>query len=442
MNEIVLSQSGFFSIHAQSVLSTSQKAVKLPSAQPDIRSATSEKIANWGDDNMYPTFVLEQIEKVTLVHPILEWQARAIYGGGIVYGLLEVDENGMEKWRQIVDPEIEDFLESSDLMAYVMEASMNFYTFRNIFPELTQSLDGSRINFLTVKDSVDCRWAKRSTDGRFKGHVETCYMSPDWIEANENSKEILEFPVVPKWNPIEFMKAQKNKAFIYPISFPSLGRPYYQRAPWHVLLDTWLPIAKEIPRFKRALLENQLSVKYIIRVPEWWWSWKYKDWDKKSEPERIEVIKKEHSDFDKFFSGTGQGKSFMYTQRDSTPAKQYASWEIEVVDDKLKNGMYIEDSQEADAHIFKNLVVDPTLFGSGPGKNNKSSGSGSDKRVAWNNYVIQQQPYQDLILKPLSIVATYNGWRKRIEKPGQRLQFWFRSYQIARLDTGQETQTL
>ena len=36
---------------------------------------------------------------------------------------------------------------------------------------------------------------------------------------------------------------------------------------------------------------------------------------------------------------------------------KYAEWKIEAVDDKLSEGKYIEDSQEADAHIFKNLQV-------------------------------------------------------------------------------------
>ncbi len=404
----------------------------------------SERYSPWGDDNLFPQSVIDRIAKVTLVSSILDWKARALYGGGLAYGLLSIDETtGQEKFTELYDSEIHEWMDQTDIAQYLMEASSYFYHFYNIFPEITLSAGGNRVNFLTCKESTDCRWSLRSQKDTYKGLIEECFISPDWSLYDDKAPETATLKVVQtQRDPVGFLKAHKNVGLIYPISFPSPGRAYYQAAPWHVLFDTWLPIAEEIPKFKKALLKNQLTIKYIIKVPEWWWSWKYKDWGSKTEADRIKIIQAEHESFDTFFSAERQGKSIMYTQLDSVSNKTYGAWEIQVIDDKMKQGMYIEDSQEADAHIFKNLQVDPTLFGAGAGKNNTSSGSGSDKRVAWNNYMIQVKAHQDLILKPLSLIATFNGWRKRLEKDGQRLTFWLRNYQIARLDSGSETKAV
>lgn len=444
--EASLSDSHFFSIAQGSILSTpvattlatGQKPSRLP--EPITASTTSSPISAWGDDNLYPNYILSEIEKVTLVHPILDWKARALYGGGIAYGLLDV-QNGTETFTQLVDPEIDDWLENSEIQEYIMKSALGLVTFYNIMPELIFSIDRSKITRLSALDPHDVRWEKRARNGKYRGYSEHAYLSPDWETIDDKSSETLKIRVLQTAiNAIEFARTVSDDKLIFPTQLPSSGKKYYARAPWHVLLDTWLPIAKEIPAFKKALLKNQLTVKYIIRVPEWWWTWKYKDWEKKSEQERINIIQAEHKSFNDFTTGDKQGNSIMYTQRDSTPAKEYGAWEIDVIDDKIGNGKYIEDSQEADAHIFKNLAVDPTLFGTGPGKNNQSSGSGSDKRVAFNTYILQQSGMQHVMLKPLHFIAKYNGWSQRLTQPGQRLVFWLQNFKVAKLDSGAETQ--
>lgn len=392
-------------------------------------------IEEWGDDNNYPQWVLEQISDVTLVEPILDWKARALYGGGLAYGKL-VTDNGEERFERIVASEIEEWAEATDLDTYLRTASINFYTFYNIFPELSQNAKGA-IKYLACKDTADCRYGKKKNSGIIK----ELYVSPDWEAYDAKDKKTEKYEIFNHfYTDLENLKAKGKHQFVYPVANPSPGRAYYQKAPWHVILKTWLPIARAVPEFKKALLKNQLTLKYIIKVPEWWWTWKYKDWESKSEKERLKLVQQEKSDFEKFFKGDRQGNSMMYTQRDDTHSKKYSDWEVVVVDDKMKTGMYIEDSQEADAHIFKNLGVDSTLFGNGTGKDRSGAGSGSDKRVAWNNYMIMTKPHQDLILKPLQFIAKYNGWQEQYAPAeNEKLVFWFKNYQIAKLDSGRET---
>ena len=407
-----------------------------PRKTKDPDRLTNDHIKNWGDDNNYPQWVLEQISDVTLVEPILDWKARALYSGGLSYGLISVDDSGREVFKRIIDDEIEQWLEDTDISAYLESSAIAYYTFNNFFAQFTQSRTGKATTYLTSLDTVECRYERKNNQGIIK----KVYVSPDWEKYNDKAKETLKFDL---FNPIfsdkeDFLK--ENNQFVYSLSTPTPGRGYYQKAPWHVILATWLPIARAIPEFKKALLKNQLTIKYIIKVPEWWWEWKYKDWATKTEKQQIECALKEKESFEAFFKGDRQGNSLIYTQRDSNHAKTYSEWDVKVIDDKLKTGMYIEDSQEADAHIFKNLGVDPTLFGNGTGKDKSGAGSGSDKRVAWNNYIMMTKPHQDKILKPLQLISRWNGWQDRLApEANEKLVFWMKNYQIARLDSGSET---
>lgn len=405
-------------------------------ADPDGDTVNS-LIEEWGPENDYPQWIMREIADVTLIKPLLAWKAEALYGGGLAYGI-ETVEGGEEKFERKVIPEIEDWLEQSHIDTYLMEACTNFYYFYNIFPSLTLSRNGSVVNFLTCKESTDARWGERDE----KGYLKKCYLSPDWEQHGALDPKTNKFDVLnPYYHTPENVKQDfKAKEVIYPVSFPSPGRSYYQDAPWHVLVKSWLPIARAIPDFKASMLKNQISVRYIVRVPEWWWNKAYPDFEEKTSEQKQKIMEEEHRKFDEFFTSKEKGRSMLTISRDEMQGTNYSQWEVDVVDHKMEKATYIEDSQEADAHIFKNLAVDPTLFGNGAGKGLDGGGSGSNKRVARNNYMIQTKPHQDLILKPLRYVARHNGWMKRYAPEGARLKFYFKNYMIARLDSGSEVE--
>ncbi len=418
------------------ILNQIEPGSKTPTAPKDPIDLQKDWVANYGLSNDYPEEVLDKIKKVSLIKPILDWKIRIASGNGLVYGRQKYV--GTEKvFEPIIDPEIDDWMEQTDIMLYTQEALSNFYYFHNVFPEIITSINGKKINFLTCNETTETRFAIREQKGKLKGQITKTYITADW--KNVASKDTVDFNLdnIITWlDPVEQVRAKKDSRFSYPVYFPSPGRPYYQDAPWHVILDSWLPVAMQVPVFKKSLLENSASIKYLIHVPEWYWGGKYKDWDKKSNEEQVQIVTSEKQAFDKFLKEK-QGGSMMVTSKNEMQGQvKYKDWKIEAVDDKLKDGRYIEDSQEADHHIFRNLNVDPTLFGAGPGKGQGSSGSGSDKRVAANSYVMSIKPHQDLVLKPLNFIARYNGWAEKHAKDNSRFMFMFENQFIARLDEG------
>lgn len=423
--------------------SNSSKSPKATAVIPD--KTVTDKIAKWGVNNNEPEEILASIENVSLIHPILDWKIRALYSKGLAYGFVSSDQNENEIREPIIDEEINNWLRDTNIKQYLADSFASASYFYNIFPEIVFSKDKRRINKLVAHKAKNCRWSIANN----RGFSEFLYLSSTWgLGAKFEDDNTSVIPVLDLTQSIKTqIKKNKNGTnYILPVKFPSPGRDYYSRAPWLSLVNTkWLNIASDVPKAKHAILSNLLSVKYIIHVPEWWWESQYENFDSMSKDEQKAIVKKEHINFNNFLSGVdNQGKSLIIHSKDQMKDIKYAEWKIEAVDDKLSEGKYIEDSQEADAHIFKNLQVDPTLFGSGPGKNTQSSGSGSDKRVAWNLYDLLQTSIQEIVLSPLDYISAFNGWEERLLKANNKegkaeLKFWIKSSLITTLDEGETT---
>ena len=396
---------------------------------PKLTSAGD--VSFWGDDNLFPQTVISDVAASTIVQPVLEWKAKALYSGGLVYGSLQVDETGKETLKRIIDPEIEDFFKKTLINRYLIEACNDFYWFYNGFNEIILTKDRSKIVALTSQEATYSRWAKRNTS---TGQIEKCYINANWDNGGtvENSISV---PVIdPYFDAVENLRSGKEYKYIYPTFYPTPGKSYYQLAGWNSLRESgWLEFAKSIPLFKKNLMKNQISIKYHIEVAQDWWSWKYPDFTSFDAKKKKETMEAELSTFNDLMVGHEKtGKSIMSTfKTDPHTGKEYVGWRIQAIDDKIKDGIYIEDSQEASSHHFSALGVDPTLIGISPGKG-MGAGSGSDKRVAFNIYIANTKAEQDLILEPIDFIAQYNNWTSRI--PG--LTFWFKSYWIATLDQG------
>ena len=179
-------------------------------------------------------------------------------------------------------------------------------------------------------------------------------------------------------------------------------------------------------------MKNQISIKYHVQVPEYYWLFKYENWKTLKAQERKDLMATELATFNNFLQGEdNSGKSIMTVAKfNEIKGELYPGWKIEAIDDKIQDGKYIEDSQEASSQMLYMLGVDGTLIGNAPGKG-MGAGSGSDKRIAFNVYISLCTSHQDLILEPLAFIRDYNGWDPALE-------FRFANTLITTLDKGKE----
>lgn len=398
-----------------------------------VQTVVGNEYAPWGDDNLFPQNVVTLAEK-TFIPSVINWQVRAL-GTKLQYGIEEVDDNGRTTFKRVKDPQVEEWLRRSNFGRYIVEAGSDFYWFMNAFPEIVLSNDRSQIVSVCAQEASYCRYQKQNPN---TGLSEYVYINANWDNGGtvENSAKV---PVIdPYYDPVTALRERKDSfKYIYPISFPSPGKSYYQVAPWDsIRKNGWLEIASLIPTWKKSLMSNQLNIKYHIDVPEYWWKWKYSNWDKMTPIERKSAINDELTNFNNFFQGASNAGNSMMTQSkfDEISRTKYPGWEIKAIDDKLADGKYIEDSQEASSHLMFALGLDSTLIAAAPGKG-MGAGSGSDKRVAFNIYMQLQQTNEHLLLEPLRFVQMYNNWNPEYV-------FKLERSVITTLDKGTETQTI
>lgn len=417
---------------SSAAVTTTQAAVA-PTTPVEKQEGSSE-IAPWGDDNMFPTKARQDAEENTSLMAALEKRAQTWYGGGLVYGTVTINDKGEEVFtRSKPIPEIDAFLERSS--RYLYEELLNISFFYNGFPELILTKDRQKVWSLVSQDAEFCRFSKQEKDGT----IRYVFIDARFREGKTTvDKDTAKLAVIdPYFEDAAFVKQHRNEyKYVYPISVPTPGKTIYQLASWNTVRRSgWLDVAKMIPAFKKQMFINQYSFKYLVEIHQLYWEFKYPDWDAKTERERLQIIKDELKAFNDTMTGTdGAGKSvFSLTFPNPMNKNEYLNaFKVTAIDDKIKSGQYIEDSQEAASHVYTAVGMPPTLMGVSPGKG-MGAGSGSDARVAFNNFISTSKFIQDLVLEPLKFIKNYNNWPAEIV-------FRIKAPLIMTLDEGKSSQ--
>lgn len=374
----------------------------------DEKSQADGKIVFWGTDNLFPQKVLKEIRKNSIIGTTLKRQAEMAYDE-IVYGINQVTDSGDVVFKRKIDLKVEAFFQRSLINRYTLEGLRNFYFFYMLNPKMILTKDRSEVFSLSCYKTAHFRYGVQDSSG----HIPYGYVNADWEGIPDVSDPHVEkLPLIDPWEDPELIKSGSEFKYLYPVSYPTEDEIFYPLADWNSARESgWLDVAQSIPKFKKALFKNQLSMKYHVSVPSWWWEWKYPGFEKMDGKKRRELMDHEIDQFEKTMRGEeNAGNSFMTTfVSDPKYNREYQGWAIKAIDDKLKDGIYIEDSNEASSHLLYALGMDPTIIGSQPGSK-LGAGSGSDKRVAFNIYLDTVKAHQDIILEPLQWIARYNGW--------------------------------
>jgi len=397
-------------------------------------STGNADVAFWGPDNGFPQQVVADAEANTSLATMLNWKAKAWYGGGLCYGLVTYDEAGAEVFKQLRLPQVEEFIRRSNLARYAMEALVDISWFGQGFPELILTRNRQEIYSVSELDTTWCRYAKAHQPQDLMKYV---YFNANWTTGGRFDDDYTtKIPVLdPYYDAVGGLRARTDGfKYIYPISFPSPDKSEYQLASWNTVRRSgWLDIGRAVVEFKKMLLKNILNIEWMIEINPAYWHWKYKDWDEKTDDERRTLMGAELKNFSDVMTGSnGAGKSLMTTTVKDGQGNDVAAFKVTALDKKMREGLFNEDSQESASHVFTAGGVAPTLMGIQPGKN-MGAGSGSDARVAFNNFISTSTFEQHLVLEVLHFIRDYNGWPENLE-------FRFKQPLIMTLDKGKQTQ--
>lgn len=411
------------------------------STEKDDPNAGMGEVAYWGADNLRPQLVIEEVRKSDLLRPLIHKSVKRMIGQGIVYGTPYVDEvSGEEKLKVMRHMEIDMALRRTNATKFLYEQWVNYKEHGNAFPELQTDYEGHVVGLFN-QDAARCRFTKKNKKNGLREHV---IISGKWATgASADAEGNLKLPALdPNYDVAGQIAASKSSRFILPLQILTDDNDYYADGEWHGLIDGgYLDLAKAIIKTKLYLTVNLAMIRYQVEVGEEFWRIAYPGWDEKK-PEEKKSIKQE---FTTALSNwlTGQEKAGRVLLSDmligdikgsvGAKAAEYRSlWKITPFKLDIPTGAYIEDSAEVDAKIIR-AFMDQSLFGATPSKDRNSSGSGSDKRVAHTQDVLDNSVEMQLMMQPFDVMADTMGWHQKYGG-GQMLRFWTKTYHAATLD--------
>ena len=379
------------------------------------------EIATWGENNDFPQQLLKQVRLNGAALSGLRVSRKAHYGSGFVLA-----EEAFEDGKRTVNqkslheyPDINIFWKKNQMKKFWLGTITDLEYFAIAFPEYVLSKDYKKINRIKRQQTANCRFEIMDESSR---SIKNVYLSTKWADGVEvDSKYVSKIPLIDSyWSAEEvkeYCKANKISNFIRPIFFPLVDESYYPKAEWHSALNSgWLDIANSIPKFKKAFLENQLNIKFLIEVSEEFFERKYKeDWKTWKAEKRQEIRTEFVESLDTALRDTANaGKSIMSIVYKGDNGEQLPGLKITAVDNKLKDGAYLQDTSAGNQEILTAIGVDPSLIGAGIPGGKLGAGSGSDKREAWFILSALMKTNRDTTLEPFEFIQEYNGWDEKL----------------------------
>lgn len=379
----------------------------------------SFKIAPWGDSNNLPAEILAKVKKSDVVASNIKFNRDVCYGLGPKLMRSIRDKNGkIVEYIEVEEGKEYEFFEANDIPLFYLEQITDLVHFHNSFAELIPSATKSEIVSLRHKEATFSRWSVMDKKGKINKH----YYSGKWGETPSKS-DIVESRAINEYNAVnhinEIMTLKKER-MVYGAYMPSPGRPYYALPEWYSIFESgWYDHSIAIPELKKAIMKNNLGVKFIIYISQKYFDDIFqKENIDRSDQKAVKVrVDLEKTKFNEFLTGTANANKSILALKDYVMSGSSAlenKWiEIVPINNKFEGGEYITDIETAANIMCYSMGVHPSLIGATPGKSSGSLG-GTDKRELFLMKQALMKPLIDRSLRILRIVKAVNKWDKDI----------------------------
>ena len=401
--------------------STSDQDVSVTRVLLEAENEAGE-VASWGVDNNYPKKFLDKVRKNESAMSGQRVIRKAHYGSGFILAEETFDKDGK---REIIQksirqyPDIKEFWRVNKMKRFWLETILDLEYWAIAFPEYILSKDFKKINRVERKKTAHCRFELMNEK---TGHIKNVYLSTKWGESPDmNSDFVAKIPLIDNyWTADEvkqYCKKNKIRNFVRPIFYPLLDESYYPKADWHSADKSgWLDIANSIPEFKKAFIQNQINIKFLIEVSELYFDKKYgDDWRTYTSEERKEIRDQFVTDLDETLrDNANAGKSILSVIYTGNNGEPLPGLKITTIDNKLQDGAYSADTGEGVQRILTAIGVDPSLIGAGIPGGKLGAGSGSDKREAWLILSALLKTNRETTLEVFEFIQEYNSWDENL----------------------------
>lgn len=397
---------------------------------PIDKSKLKRGILPWGNNNRLPEDVVRRVSESEIVGKALEYLVDVAYGDGIMPCHTEIGPDGNKIYKPVeLQDNAKEFFELSNPNQYLKSSLTNLFYFHRAYAEigLDSAPNSRKAVLLTCKDTTYSRLEQANDNGDLENF---CYYG-SWGWNTPKAEEVVIVPLLSLDLPTRDLLTRtgrlantsgkkrdlKDNRYIYPLTILKPGkREYPQPAWWAIFKSGWYDFMQAIPQFKKALMKNQMMVKYIIYLEEDYFKNIFREENIVESEAQKGRITKELTELNNFLTNTeNTGKSVLGKIRYNPIRgdKPIKSIEIEVLPNNFKGGEYLEDSQEVSKVIATSMGVNLNMIGDIPGKS--GSLSGSDVRERFIILNAQMKGIRDLVLEPFYAIKKLNGWDEKLE---------------------------
>ncbi len=387
------------------------------------------KFYPWGRNNDMPSKLIANSFKNNVLASNLDFNFKIGYGDGLQVVRMVRNEEGKIEPIPLVHsdaPEVFDFLEENNIQMLMQELIHDNTLLHNGFVELIMNKRKNKCLQLRHKEAAYSRISvidENTSKSEWHGY------SSKWKDREPDDLSVT--PLLDFGNPLYDYKMLTGKAprpdgktkitrsdsYVMHIAMPSPGKHYYQKAYWWSIFPShWFDFACAIPEFKMNLMKNQMVLKYHIKINKDFFPELF-DSEGITDPAKQKARKEEFfRDLEDFLASkenAGKNLSTYFDYDIVNKGLERQDIIITPIENFIKGGEYIEDSEEASNAICYAMGVHPSLQGASPGKGKTINGT-----EARELFIIKQsmmKPFRDMILQPLRLVKYINGWDKDID---------------------------
>lgn len=394
--------------------------------KPMDTTTDSYEYAPWGLNDDTPNLMIADANLSTIITPGVSFKADMLYGAGI--GVKNITDQEGQAVESIISPTVfREFYKKSRASKAIKEAFVDVVAFGMAFAQISLNEAGNKINLISCNKTRArmVRLGKKDANGNIKqAYVNSDFGLPEYTKANNKILPLIDTAYDPaEWLREYLAGGGSARHFIYPIANISLNAASYYPAPdWNTARTSkWLSVSTKIAKLKDYLMDNMMNLKYHIEFNPKYWDMRFgAQWREASDKEKIEIIQEETNRIDKFFRGIEGGNIFASQQIGQLVGdKLLPSITIHEFKQFFTDGVHIEDSQEASAHLLFSLGLHTSMFGSGAKQG--LSGNGSENRVSYAQRRASGQYLRDEMCMLFEMVRDFNQWPN-----SQSWEFYFK----------------
>lgn len=376
----------------------------------------------YGTDNDLPSVIKNVVQKNYIAPGLLRKKTNLLWGTGpCLYE--ESIENNVRVRKLVDDQEVQDWLESFDHIAYLLQLCEDYHYIQGCFTKF-ETKKSFRIDkpFFKKLEAVQPDKARLASLRTATERKATHVITNDW--SFDTVKSLTDYKVYSLFNFLAPFAKQNSILYSNLYSFCS---DYYSVPEIYGSLE-WLNRSTAVPLIFKAMSKNSINLKFHVKSPQSYWDMKRKQIQENCEKAKKLYNEKMLIDYQNEFlkkigevlSGDENTGKFMHTiktlQVDGINLTEYG-WDVEVIDQKVKDFVdaQIKISQRADHALSGAIGLHSSL---GNVSETGKSDSGSEQYYALIGYLNTGVDIPEMIIMKAVNYALKANWPKKKCKLG------------------------